>query len=253
MKEAEKSRQRDPATLLEMVEHNFRKKSLKMLRLAIPAVIAISITFAYVLVNISYADRLENSVPMLAGIGISNILINGLWFTTFNGFSGALQTMVSQASSRGDYQHCSSVLRAALVVLVLLYIPLGLIMYKVDWVMGESMLNADPEALKYSVTYTRTIMVGFFFEAIYDLEKKFLLQFGNALFPMLIQFVTLPLHVTFVAMMYDEWPDSLIGIAMAMNLSFFLNFLVLHIYLAFITRQPYRFSLFGQESILTLT
>ena len=238
--------------LLQMVQHKFLRKSVKLLRLAVPAVIAISITFAYSFVNIAYADKLENSVPMLAGIGVSNILINGLWFTTFNGFSGPLQTMVSQASSRGDYQHCSSVLRAALVVLVLLYIPLGLILYKIDWVMGESLLNVDAESLKYAITYTRTVMVGYFFEAIYDLEKKYLLQFGNALFPMLIQFVTLPLHVIFVQTMYDTWPDSLFGIAMAKNVSFFLNFLILHVYLAFVTRQPYRFSLFGERSITAL-
>ena len=65
--------------------------------------------------------------------------------------------------------------------------------------MGETMLNADFESVKYAVTYTRTVMIGFFFEAIYDLEKKYLLQFGNALFPMLIQFVTLPLHIFFVS------------------------------------------------------
>ena len=44
-----------------------------------------------------------NEPRVLAGIGISNVLINGLWFTTFNGFSGALQTMVSQAASRKEY------------------------------------------------------------------------------------------------------------------------------------------------------
>jgi Na+-driven multidrug efflux pump len=51
--------------------------------------IAIIITFGYVLVNIAYAGKL-NDPRALAGIGVSNVLINGLWFTTFNGFSGAL-------------------------------------------------------------------------------------------------------------------------------------------------------------------
>lgn len=78
------------------------KRSAKILKLAIPSIIAISITFGYVLVNIAYAGKLENK-HALGGIGLSNVLINGLWFTTFNGFSGALQTMVSQASSIKDY------------------------------------------------------------------------------------------------------------------------------------------------------
>ena len=60
-----------------------------MLKLAIPAMIAIIITFGYILVNIAYAGKLKNP-SALAGIGLSNVLINGLWFTTFNGFSGAL-------------------------------------------------------------------------------------------------------------------------------------------------------------------
>ena len=66
-------------------------------------------------------------------------------------------------------------LRVALSLIVILYIPLGIIMYKIDWIMGESMFNADKGSLEYAVQYTRTIMIGFFFEALYDLEKKYLL------------------------------------------------------------------------------
>ena len=83
-------------------------------------------------------------------------------------------------------------------------------------------------------------MIGFLFEAIYDLEKKYLLQFGNALFPMIIQFFTLPLHLIFVQNLYN-YDDSLYGIAMATNISFFLNFMVIHVYIIYITKEPYRF------------
>jgi Na+-driven multidrug efflux pump len=76
-----------------------KKRSLKILKLAIPAILAIIITFGYMLVNIAAAGTL-NEPRVLAGIGLSNVLINGLWFTTFNGFSGALQTLVSQAASQ---------------------------------------------------------------------------------------------------------------------------------------------------------
>ena len=114
-------------------------------------------------------------------------------------------------------------------------------MFNIDFIMGKSMLNADPESLKYAVTYTRTVMIGFFFEAIYDLEKKYLLQFGNALFPMLIQFVTMPLHLVFVSHLYDWYPNSLLGIATATNISFFLNFIILHLYLTYFTTEPYKF------------
>jgi len=72
------------------------------MKLAIPSMIAIIITFGYMLVNIAYAGNL-NDPRALAGIGLSNVLINGLWFTTFNGFSGALQTLVSQAASKKEY------------------------------------------------------------------------------------------------------------------------------------------------------
>ena len=133
-------------------------------------------------------------------------------------------------------------LRVALSVIVILYIPLGIILYKIDWIMGESLFNADSGSLEYAIQYTRTVMVGFFFEALYDLEKKYLLQFGNALFPMLIQFFTLPLHVFLVSSM--SGPSGLYGIAMATNISFMLNFVILHIYLTLVTKEPYRFTLF---------
>jgi len=197
-----------------------------------PSIIAITITFGYTMVNTGFAGLLGEP-HALAGIGLSNVLINGLWFTTFNGFSGALQTMVSQNTK--DFAQCSNTLRAALVVLIALYIPLGLLLYNIDTIMGPAMLNADPLSVQYAVTYTRTVMVGFFFEAIYDLEKKYLLQFGNAMYPMLIQFVTLPLHFLMVSQTYNWAPKSLAGIAIATNVSFFLNFVALHVYLAYFT------------------
>jgi hypothetical protein len=38
--------------------------------------------------------------------------------------------------------------------------------------------------------------------------------------------------------------SGLYGIAMATNVSFMLNFVVLHIYLTLVTKEPYRFTLF---------
>lgn len=64
---------------------------------------------------------------------------------------------------------------------------------------------------------------------------------------MLIQFVTLPLHLLIVSQTYDWAPNSLSGIATATNVSFFLNFLALHVYLAYVTKEPYRFKLTGQS------
>lgn len=84
---------KDPAgqaSIMNLLNYKFAKRSKKVLKLAVPAIIAISITFGYVLINISFAGKLPDSVHALAGIGLSNVLINGLWFTTFNGFSGAL-------------------------------------------------------------------------------------------------------------------------------------------------------------------
>ena len=66
------------------------RRTLKILRLAIPAILAILITFGYILINIAFAGGLKDGSKILSGIGLSNVLINGLWFTTFNGFSGAL-------------------------------------------------------------------------------------------------------------------------------------------------------------------
>ena len=125
------------------------------------------------------------------------------------------------------------------MTLILLYIPIGLVIYNVDGIMGR--LDADAESLRYAVSYARTIMLGQFLTSVYDLEKKYLMQFGNTLFPMIIQFVTLPLHWIFVATLYDKWGDSLFGIALSLTISLTINFLVLHTYLVFVTNEPYRF------------
>jgi Na+-driven multidrug efflux pump len=83
--------------------------------------------------------------------------------------------MVSQAASRKEYVQCEWILRVAILVLILLYIPFGIIMYKIDFIMGPAMFNADSGSLNFAISYTRTVMIGFFFESLYDIEKKYLL------------------------------------------------------------------------------
>ena len=83
-------------------------------------------------------------------------------------------------------------------------------------------------------------MIGFFFEALYDLEKKYLLQFGNSMIPMCIQFITLPLHICLVSLLAPRY--GLQGIANATNISFFLNFVLLHLYMSVFTKKEYKFS-----------
>lgn len=52
----------------------------------------------------------------------------------------------------------------------------------------------------------------------------------------------MPLHLVLVNYLYDQYGGTLYGIALATNISFFLNFAVLHVYITYITRQPYKFN-----------
>ena len=73
-------------------------------------------------------------------------------------------------------------------------------------------------------------MIGFFFEALYDLQKKYLLCFGKANLPLMIQSFTLVVDVILAAILIKQG-YGLFGIALAVTHAFFLNFVILQAYL----------------------
>ena len=56
--------------------------------ISFPSFISLVISGGYVLINIVYAGNISSFA--LSGIGLCNLFIFGLWFTTYSGVNGAL-------------------------------------------------------------------------------------------------------------------------------------------------------------------
>lgn len=125
---------------------------------------------------------------------------------------------------RNDPVQAQNVLKFGIVLFILLFIPIGGILFKIDWIM--STLGCDARSLQQATVYTRTIMIGFFFEALYDLEKKYLLCFGKANIPLAIQTFTLLIDVA-LSLILIKLGYGLFGIALSVTHTFFLNFVIL--------------------------
>lgn len=59
-----------------------------------PTVLSAILTFCVEIVNIAFIGNLNDS-HMLAGVGMGNMMVNGLWVAVYMGLNGALETLVS--------------------------------------------------------------------------------------------------------------------------------------------------------------
>jgi len=70
-------------------------------------------------------------------------------------------------------------------------------------------------------------MLGLYMQALFDLFRKFMIILGQPLIPMLIQGLTLPVHIFLCYMLTSRGGLGVQGVALATNFTFLLNFMMI--------------------------
>lgn len=101
------------------------------------------------------------------------------------------------------------------------------------------LMHVDALTAGYASIYTRNMLFGLYVQAQFDLLRKFMIILGQPLIPMLIQGLTLPLHILFCYLFVNKAGYGIFGVALATNLTFFINFLFVFIAVSYlkVTRQ----------------
>ncbi|MCI01250.1 MATE efflux family protein DTX1-like, partial [Trifolium medium] len=145
------------------------------------------------------------------------------------GMGSALETLCGQAYGAKQYHMLGVHTQRVMLVLLALSIPLSLIWFNTSNILIA--LGQDHEISTEAGTFNRWMIPGLFAYALIQCLNRFL-QTQNNVFPMLISSgITTLVHVMFCWVFVFEYGLGIKGAALAISLSYWVNVVMLVIYI----------------------
>ena len=144
---------------------------------AIPAVMGALVCFSQETINLVFVGSLNQAVP-LAAVGMGNIFINMFGVSIYFGLNGAVDTLVSQANGAKDLRLCGAYLQRGRLLNTVIYVPI-LIIFALSGPLLRS-LGQDAAVSSLAANYILAYAPGVYFLALYDLQRRFLIQTGHS-------------------------------------------------------------------------
>ena len=142
---------------------------------SIPSIIAMIIEYSMFSLNIIFVGFL-NDPAIMSGCGLGGITANILVFSFGIGMCGGIDTLVSQAYGRKDYDLCKVYLNVSKIIMALLFIPqLILLCFSKDLFI---LIGQPEESAKVASKYLMICLPGLFFNAQFEWTRRYLLAIG---------------------------------------------------------------------------
>ena len=135
------------------------------------------------MVNTAFIGRLNNAY-MLSGVGLGNMFINCFWISMYMGINGALETLVSQAFGAKNNKLCGNALNRGYMSLIIVFVPIAIFLFFVRDTL--ILFKVEDDSGIYARTYCRSLLVGIFIQAVFDLLRKFMICLGSPVIPTVI-------------------------------------------------------------------
>lgn len=176
------------------------------------------------MINLHFVGRCEN--PTLIGsIGLGNVWINSLGINTIYGLNYGFEILVSKAYGCGNYKQVGIYFKKGLILNFLILSIFSIISLFADKIfMG---LGQSEEVSLNLWEYVVNTLPALYFTAFFDLRAIYFNAQGIFSPPVLIEIFTTFSYYFWCLLFFDY---NILGIAYAMNISLFINFLLLEIY-----------------------
>lgn len=190
------------------------------------------ISFSYfsslilMLINLHFIG-LTNDPVLISAVGLGNMWINSIGINTIYGLNYGFEVMASKAYGADDYRQVGMCYKKALVlifIVALLFTGVSFATSHLFLVLGQS--EAVCEKLSQYVLY---ILPAFLFAGLYDLRSMYFNSQEVFVAPIVIQIFTTAGHLGW-CILFNDMNLDVRGIAFAMDITLFLNFLGLEIY-----------------------
>ena len=158
---------------------------------------------------------------------MANMLNNVIARSVLYGVTDSLNTYISQAFGTGDYHMCGVYLNRARALNLLIYVVVVLILQFASAFF--MLIGLDSETANYAQQYLNLCLVGVFFNTMGAANKSLLNCMGHQREPMIIQMVVTTLHFALCHVLTYQLGFGIFGPPIAIALSNFNNFAMLHI------------------------
>ena len=142
---------------------------------SIPSIIAMIIEYSMFSLNIIFVGFL-NDPAIMSGCGLGGMTANILVFSFGVGMWGGIDTLVSQAYGRKDYDLCKVYLNVSRIIMALLFIPqVILLCFSEDLFI---LIGQPEESAKVASKYLMICLPGLFFNTQFEWIRRYLLAIG---------------------------------------------------------------------------
>ncbi|KAK9678659.1 hypothetical protein RND81_11G225700 [Saponaria officinalis] len=205
------------------------EEAKKQLLLAGPLIAVSILQFLIQVISIMFVGHLGQLPLSSASLGTSFASVTG--FYVLLGMSSALETLCGQAYGARQYSMLGVYTQRAMVVLLVFSIPLAAVwFYTTDILI---LCRQDHEIAKGAGMFNRWMIPSLFAYGLLQCLNRFL-QTQNIVTPMMItSFITAVFHVLVCWVLILRLGLGIKGAALANDISYWINFLLLAVYLKF--------------------
>ena len=130
----------------------------------------------------------SGDVRMLSAVGLGDMILKAFGIAFYYGLNSSIETLVSQAVGAGNLRMAGVYLNTGRLLIFLFSFPICAIFLQTEKLL--LVLDQDPLVCRSTYVYVLTNVPGLLFFAFYDLQRRFLVQFGLSRIPMTLQFIS---------------------------------------------------------------
>ena len=204
----------------------------QIIGLTIPNVAASLAMFSSVVIT-TFCVAYEDDAPMLAALGLGNLMGNILGFSVGVGLTSVLDTLVSQAYGAKNFDLASTHLNRARLIVTIAFIPSFLTLFFADSLLLS--LGQDPDVSALAAAYTRAFVLGLPAFFYYCCSSAFLrsCQFPNP--PLMANVLGTVAHLVLCILLVNKLGWGLWGAGLAMTCNNIVRCVSLEV---FLVRNP---------------
>lgn len=208
----------------------------QVLRLALPTMGMYLLLISTETISLVTLGRAPGSTSHeIAGLGLGNLVYNCAALAVGFGFTGSQDTLVTQASGRGDDELCRLYLHRCQVWMLAICVLSCCVVGCTEPLL--LLLRVTDEATaSHAGTYTRLCVGGLMATFQYSALRKFLLAQKDAVAGLFVQAVSVPLHILWCVLLVPHYRMK--GVGIAMLLKGWTDLLLLAAYVSCIRPQP---------------
>ena len=134
-----------------------------------------------------YYINLQGNHTLMSAVGLGNMIISTFGVSFFYGLNGSVETLVSQANGAGNQYMCGVYLQTGRLVALIAFIPVCLMFYGSYRILQKN--NIDKNVCHNTGLYLMSNVFGILFFGLFDVQRRFLTQFGMAHKPFILQII----------------------------------------------------------------